>query len=85
MSSASVIGIFDCGLDSFFAADTKYTFIVCLDSIITLQIIPYSSIPLIWTVYMDFLNHLCNAFIFCFILRNISVKPFIICCTAYMT
>lgn len=83
LSCTPVIGILDRGLNPFLTADPKHSFIICLDSVITFQIIPYSAIALIRTGYMDFFDFISNVFICCFISRFLSVKPFVVCRTAY--
>ena len=85
LSGTSVIRVLDRGLDPFLSADPEYAFIVYIDSMITLQIIPYSAIALIRTGHVDLFNRLSNSFVFCFIGRDAPVKPFVVCCTAYMS
>ena len=84
LSGAPVTGILDRGLDSFFAADPEHTFIVYLDSVVALQIIPYSAVTHIGTGHVDFFNLFSDPLIFDFISRDASVKPFVVGCTAYM-
>ena len=52
---------------------------------IAFQIIPYSAIALIRTGHVDLFNLISDSFIFCFIGRDVSVKPFVVCCTAYLS
>ena len=84
LAGASTIRVLDRGFDPFLPTDPKYTFIVCLDSMITFQIIPYSAVALIRTGHMDLFNLLSDSFVFCFISRDASAKPFVVCSTAYM-
>ena len=80
----SVVGILDRGFYPFLPADPQYAFVVYLDAVILLQIILYSTITLIGTFRVDLLDHIGNPFVLCFIGRNTSVEPFVVCCTAYM-
>ena len=80
-----MIRVLDRGFDPFLPTDPKYTFIVCLDSMITFQIIPYSAVALIRTGHMDLFNLLSDSFVFCLTSRDASVKPFIVCRTAYLS
>ena len=73
----SVVGILDRGFYPFLPADPQYAFVVYLDAVIRLQIILYSTIAFIGTFQVDLL-------VLCFIGRNTSVEPFVVCCTAYM-
>ena len=84
MPGASIVGVLDRRLDSFLAADSQYTLVVYLDPMITLQIIPDSSVAFIRPVRVDLFNLICNPFVFCFISGNAPVKPFVVSGTAYM-
>ena len=84
MPGASIVGVLDRGLDSFLPADSQYTLVVYLDPMITLQIIPDSSVAFIRSLRVDFFNLICNPLVFCFISGNAPVKPFVVSGTAYM-
>ena len=84
MSGASIVGVLDRRLDSFLAADSQYTLVVYLDPMITLQIIPDSSVAFIRSLRVDLFNLICNPLVFCFISGNAPVKPFVVSGTAYM-
>ena len=84
MPGASIVGVLDRRLDSFLAADSQYTLVVYLDPMITLQIIPDSSVAFIRSLRVDLFNLICNPFVFCFISGNAPVKPFVVSGTAYM-
>ena len=84
MPGASIVGVLDRRLDSFFATDSQYTLVVYLDPMITLQIIPDSSVAFIRSLRVDLFNLICNPLVFCFISGNAPVKPFVVSGTAYM-
>ena len=84
LPGAPVVTILNRGFDPFLPADPKHPFVISLDPMVTLQIIPYPSITLIRTFPVDLLNLISNPFVFCFICRNASMEPFIVCSTAYM-
>ena len=84
MPGASIVGVLDRRLDSFLAADSQYTLVVYLDPMITLQIIPDSSVTFIRSLRVDLFNLICNPLVFCFISGNVPVKPFVVSGTAYM-
>ena len=82
--STSVVGILDRGLYPFLPADPQYAFVVCFDAVIRLQIIIYSTITFIGTFRVDFLDHIGNPIVLCFIGRNTSVEPFVVCGPVHM-
>ena len=84
MPGASIVGVLDRRLDSFLAADSQYTLVVYLDPMITLQVIPDSSVAFIRSLRVDLFNLICNPLVFCFISGNAPVKPFVVSGTAYM-
>ena len=84
MPGASIVGVLDRRLDSFLPADSQYTLVVYLDPMITLQIIPDSSVAFIRSLRVDLFNLICNTFVFCVISGNAPVKPFVVSGTAYM-
>ena len=84
MPGASIVGVLDRRLDSFLPADSQYTLVVYLDPMITLQIIPDSSVAFIRSLRVDLFNLICNPLVFCFISGNAPVKPFVVSGTAYM-
>ena len=77
--------VFDRRFDAFFSADSKHSFVIRFDSMVTFQIIPYSSITLVRAFHVDFFNFISYPFVFYFISRNAPVEPFIVSRTAYMT
>ena len=84
LSGTPFVVVFDRRSDAFFPADPEHSFVIHLDSMVTFQIIPYSSIALVRTFHVDLFNLISNPFVFCFISRNAPVEPFIVCSTAYM-
>ena len=84
MPGASIVGVLNRRLDSFLPADSQYTLVVYLDPMITLQIIPDSSVAFIRSLRVDLFNLICNPFVFCFISGNVPVKPFVVSGMAYM-
>ena len=84
MPGASIVGVLDRRLDSFLPADSQYTLVVYLDPMITLQVIPDSSVAFIRSLRVDLFNLICNPLVFCFISGNAPVKPFVVSGTAYM-
>jgi hypothetical protein len=79
-----VIGIFDRGFDSSYAADAKDTFIVDLDIMISLKIISDPAISFVRVFSVDFLDFLCDPFIFTDPFAEIPLEPFVVGRSGYM-
>jgi len=61
LPGTSVVGILDRRFDPFLPADPQYAFVVCLDVMILLQIILYSTISLVRTFRVDLLDLISNS------------------------
>ncbi len=85
LSGAAIVGILDCGFDTFLPTDSKYPLVVCLDAVISVQIITYSPVPLIRAFHVDLFNLISDFFIFHLISRSVSMEPFIVSRPRYMT
>ena len=84
LPGTSVVGILDRRFDPFLPADPQYAFVVYLDAVILLQINLYSTITLIGTFRVDLLDHIGDPFVLCFIGRNTSAEPFVVCGPVHM-
>ena len=84
LSGASVVCVFDCRLDSFFAADTQDSFVVHIHSVISFQIIPNSSISLVRIFSAALLDRFGDPLVLADPFPEIAFGPFVVSGSCYM-
>ena len=85
LTCAPIVSILNCRSDIFLSTNTKNPFVIYFYSMITFQIISYSAVSFIRRVCMYCFDFICNTSVLRFTGRNLSMKPFVISCSAYIS
>ena len=85
LTCAPIVSILNCGFDIFLSANTKNPSVIYFYSMIAIQIISYSAVSFIRRVPMYCFDFICNTPVFHFTDRNLSMKPFVISSSAYIS
>jgi len=76
-------GVLDRRFYASLATDPENSFIIYMYIVISVQFVSYSSIAFCRIVEMYLFDDLCNVGISDFVVRNISIKPFVVCRSRY--
>ena len=85
LSGTAIVAVLDGRLDISDSADPQNPFVIHYYVMIPFQVISNPSIPFVRVFGVDLFDFLCNSEIFTFRLRNLSMKPFIVCSSGYFS